>query len=115
MSSTRIRDAFCGRCSPRVLAGVPFTVFSLIRALVLYGASRVPVDEHAHPVAAPRQTETTGTDLAQPVIAYGHRTLTVPSAGYSHAGPCISFKVKSAGEPSDRSMESLVGIHSGNA
>ncbi|HTX71990.1 MAG TPA: hypothetical protein VMC79_04120, partial [Rectinemataceae bacterium] len=90
MSSTRIRDALRGRCSPRVLAGVPFTVFRTIRALGLYGASRVPMDEHAHPVAAPRRTESTVADMAQPVTS-------VPSAGYSNAVPCISFKLESAG------------------
>lgn len=39
VSSTRIRDALCRRCPPRVLAGVPFTVLSTVRALELYGSS----------------------------------------------------------------------------
>jgi nicotinic acid mononucleotide adenylyltransferase len=39
MSSTRIRDALCGRCPPGVLAGVPFSVFATACALGLYGIS----------------------------------------------------------------------------
>ena len=88
MSSTRIRDAFRGRCSPRVLAGVPFTVFRSIRALGLYGGARPPIGEHAQAVVATRQMETAGADMPQSAAAHGHCTLAVPSAGYSQAGVC---------------------------
>ena len=131
MSSTRIRDAIGGRSSPRVLAGIPFTVFSTIRTLGLYGGARPPIGERAQVAVAPRRVEGAGT-VEQPMAAYGHRTLTVPSAGYSHAVPSISFGVKPAGlseqegmeseanlpfeaEPTDRSTESLVGCNARNA
>jgi nicotinic acid mononucleotide adenylyltransferase len=45
VSSTRIRNAFCGRCPPEALAGIPFTIFAAVRALELYGSSFRPNEE----------------------------------------------------------------------
>ena len=47
MSSTLARDALSGRCPPRVLAGLPFTVFTTACALGLWGAS-IPALWGAH-------------------------------------------------------------------
>ncbi len=71
VSSTGIRDALCGRCPPRLLAGVPFTVFSTACALELYDAPRslrwkeaLPAPPHAtRPGRALQASSSTDTRL----------------------------------------------------
>ena len=57
MSSTLARDALRGRCPPKVLAGVPFTVFTTACAEGLWGASVPPWCEEALPLTAPAQVD----------------------------------------------------------
>jgi hypothetical protein len=96
MSSTRIRDALCGRCPLAALAGIPFTAFATICALELYGISTPARQTRWRLCRDPAQTV---------LLPYFRPVTTEPGSAY-----CSSRTLRNeVDQPADLSAESLAG------